>query len=444
MPELFGVKASYNEIMLIQIRLNHWLLPIMLAAAILQEFLDPARVWKILLIGLGGTLLVGWVWSLSLARHLRLLRELRYGWAQVGDALEERLTLTNQASFPATWVEIEDHSTLPGYRASLATITDSHSVNTLTTGGVCQRRGLYLLGGTRLLTGDPLGIFTVTMDDPASRTLLVLPPVIPLPQILLTPGGYLGEGRPRERAREETVHAISIREYRPGDALRHIHWPSTAKFDRLITRQFESHPASDRWILLDLNQHVQAGTGADSTTEHAIILSASLIDRELRNRQAVGLAINGAPPRWLPASRNEPQRWQLLHALALAEPGMCSLKDFLLHGSQSLGRHASLVIISASTETDWLQALAALLWRGISPTVLLLDAASFGKSGSSLPLCQELQRLGIACQIIPRDLLDRPEAHPGHSGRWEWQQSRITGKVTTLQRPEQTEWHRLT
>lgn len=423
-------------------RLNSWSLPVLLAAALLMQLFEPAQVWKILILGLGGAWFLGWLWSRSLAKHLSLTREMRYGWAQVGDELEERLTLVNQAPFPATWVEIEDHSTLPGYQASLATVTDANSTNSLTTRGTCKRRGLYLLGGTRLLTGDPLGIYTVSIEDPASQTLLILPPVVPLPGLSLTPGGYLGEGRPRPHMREETVRAASVREYQPGDSLRRIHWPSTAKHNKLHTRQFDSSPASDQWILLDLDQRVQTGREWESTEEHGVILAASLIGRELKNRQAVGLAINGEPSCWLPPRSNEYQRWELMRALALARPGDRTLKDFLRHGGQNFGKNASLVIISASTQTDWLEALAPLLWRGMIPSVLLLDASSFGSAGNSLALSAELRRQGISCQIITRDLLDRPEARPGHSGRWEWRQSKVTGRVEAIQRPEHPEWRR--
>lgn len=123
----FGLQADsarereYNRLMRAQMRLNHRLLPLLLTLSIVMQSIDPSRVWKILIVGLGGAWLFGWLGARGLARSLRLAREMRYGWAQVGDRLEERFTLLNASIFPATWVEIDDHSTLPGYRASLAT-----------------------------------------------------------------------------------------------------------------------------------------------------------------------------------------------------------------------------------------------------------------------------------------------------------------------------------
>ena len=41
-----------------------------------------------------------------LARGLQIQREVRLGWAQVGDRLEERFILINQGRLPALWVEV--------------------------------------------------------------------------------------------------------------------------------------------------------------------------------------------------------------------------------------------------------------------------------------------------------------------------------------------------
>ena len=434
-----------------RMRLNYRLLPLLLALSIVMQVIDPSRVWKILMVGLGGAWLAGWLWAHGLARSLRLVREMRYGWAQVGDRLEERFTLLNTSFFPATWVEMDDHSTLPGYRASLATAIGGEGDVTLLTEGYCSRRGLYLLGGATLRSGDPLGIYTVTIEDPSSRALLVLPPVVPLPPIEVTPGGYLGDGRPRLRTLEESVRASGVREYQPGDPLRRIHWPTSARHGKLFTRQLDGNPAGDWWILLDLDRHIQAGSDWDSTVEHGVVLAASLADlggrvhrdQGLHNKQAVGLAINGETPEWLPPRENERQRWDILHALALAQPGGMSLRDFLERGGKTFGKHASLVIITPSTKTDWLESLAPLLWRGIVPTVLLLEAASFGGQGSSQAVSEQLQGMGIACHVITRDLLNRPEARPGQAGRWQFRQSKITGKVQAIQRPDDLNWRRL-
>ena len=105
-------------------RLNTKSLPVIALLALVMQIIDPSRVWMILLIGIGGTWLTCWWWARRIARSLQFEREVRFGWAQVGDRLEERFTLRNDFWLPATWVAVHDHSTLPDHYASVATGVD--------------------------------------------------------------------------------------------------------------------------------------------------------------------------------------------------------------------------------------------------------------------------------------------------------------------------------
>jgi uncharacterized protein (DUF58 family) len=399
-----------------RVRLNIFLLPILILLLVYLQLAHPSTVWKMLLVGLGGAWLVGYLWARALARSLSLTREMRYGWVQVGDRLEERFTVINNSLFPATWLEVNDHSNIPGYDPSRATNAGSKSVNQWFTEGVCTRRGLYTLGGTTILAGDPFGVYTVSIHDPTNTTLLVLPPVVPLPPIAISPGGAGEAGRPRTRAPEQSINAAGVREYQPGDSLRLIHWPTSARHEKPFVRLFDSAPASDAWILLDLDGAVQLGKDWDSTEEHGVILAASLIDRSLRARQGVGLAINGEEMIWLPPRHDANQRWATFHALALAHPGELKLGALLRRMGPSFGKRTSLVIITAAVQPDWLEALVPLTWQGIAPTVLLLDPQSFGGTQSASDAEGLMQRMGIACHVITRELLNRPEARPGRRG----------------------------
>ncbi len=395
-----------------RLRLNVALLPVLIVILFIVQLMYPSKPWEMLLVALGGAWLIGSLWAWSLARNLSLTREMRYDWAQVGDQLEERFTVTNDSFLPATWLEVDDHSNIPGYQPTRATTVGGYSINRWITDGICTRRGLYTLGGTTIQTGDPLGIYNVSIYDPTHTTLLVLPPVMPLPPIALSPGGYGQAGRPRPRAPEKTVGAASVREYQPGDSLRLIHWPNTAKHDKPFVRLFDGTPASDMWILLDLDRSAQIGEDRNSTEEHGVILAASLADRSLRARQGVGLVINGKELTWIPPQKNTNQRWLIFHALALAQRGELELGMLLERMGASFGRQTSLVVISASAKPDWLAALMPLTRRGIAPTVLLLDSHSFGGSQDSGAAGDVFQRAGITCHIITQDLLNRPADHP--------------------------------
>ncbi len=99
-----------------------------------------------------------------------------------------------------------------------------------------MRRGPVDASSWVVGSGDPLGFFGGTHECPDSEVALVLPKFKSLAR--------------RRPARElETAVAapragsggdlFGVREYRPGDSLRRIHWRSTARHGELVVREFE-------------------------------------------------------------------------------------------------------------------------------------------------------------------------------------------------------------
>jgi len=434
-------KSHIIESMKSTLRLNAKIFPVIAVLAFIMQIIDPSRVWVILLIGMGGTWLVCWWWARGLRRSLTFEREMRYGWAQVGDRLEERFTLTNSFMLPATWVTLNDHSTLPDHHASVATGVDGSSTSQWKISTKCTRRGVFTLGDTTLETGDPFGIYTLTFEDPTVSTLAVMPPVVALPNFQILSSGWAGEGRTNPRSLEETINASHTREMAPNDPMRRIHWKSTARHNKFFVRQFEGTPAGDWWILLDLDRSTQLGTGPDSTEEHGVILTASIAAQGLKQEHPVGLTINGQETSWLVPRRNEHQQRALLKALAIAVPSDMPLYDYLPRMGQALGSHSSLLIITANADTEWTEALIPLMWRGIMPTVFLLDPISFGGTRDSNAMDDTLQTMGVPCHIIPRDMLAKHQIQQGQAGEWEWRISG-TGKAVAVRNPT-SDWRKL-
>jgi uncharacterized protein (DUF58 family) len=272
---------------------------------------------------------------------------------------------------------------------------------------------------------------------------MVTPPIIPLPAIEVAPGGRAGEGRrPRRDALERTVSAISVRDFHPGDNPNWIHWRISAHRDALFVRLFDSTPASDWWICLDLDQRAQMGHGWDSTEEHGVMLAASLADRGLRAGRAVGLVTQGQELVWLPPQGGDGQRLSILRALALVTPGSRPLVEVLERAQPASGQRPSLVIITPAVDGNWVEALFPILQRGVVPTVLLLDPVSFSGTGDVNRTLALLSDLGVARYVITRDLLDRAEARPGRQGQWEWRVS-PTGRAVPVRRPHDTVWKKL-
>lgn len=418
-----------------------WLacLPIL---ALLQIF-NRSLVWETLLVGMGVTCMVAYLWARELASHLRLLREIRFGWARVGDILEERFTLSNTGIVPAVWVEISDQSTLANYQIGQVTAISGNAKNTWRSKTICSQRGIFSLGPTIIKTSDPLGLFQVIVELPETTSLMVLPPVVPLPTIEIAPGGRIGEGRRSQPDPfERTVSSAGARPYYPGDPLRWLHWRLSAHHDELFVRTFDSTPSSDWWILLDLEQQTQIGEGADSSIEHGVILAASLAEQGLRTGVDVGLAVAGEPLVWLPPDQTAAHRLDILRSLALVNPGNTSLDQLLRATRPKLHRGASLIVITASQSSSWIEFLANQIHSLVVPTVLIFDPHSYQGYGEIGPVENTLASIGIKPFVITRQLLDRSEARPGESGQWEW---RVTGfgRAIPMRKPSDLSWRKI-
>ena len=426
-----------------RVRLNSVLVPLLTIAMLVLQLLDPSKVWQAMLTAFGGALLVSWLWARSLRDNLRLTREVRFTWAQVGDKLEEQFTLTNNGIVPATWVEVVDHSTLPDYSAARAISVGNQETIKWQTKGLCSQRGVFVLGGTTLRSSDPLGIFSVEVYHPECVSMMVKPPVIPLPQVEVTPAGWLGDGRPRPNSPEQTVSALTVHEYQFGEPLRQIHWPTTARRNELYTRVVESSPANDWWIVLDADAGVQVGHDWESTLELGVILAMSLADRGFHARHSVGLLASGDQTVWLkPKQDDENHRLQMTRALATLKPGNLPLSDMLARAGPTLGHRTSLIIITPSINSEWLMPLTSLMWRGITPTILMMDLESFGSTKRVDTFSDILIQMGVSRFILNRSLLLRPEARPGWHGQWDW---RImpTGKAVAMRPPSDMTWRKL-
>lgn len=406
-----------------------WLLVLVLAALLL-----PDRIWTTLLVGLGGLFVVAFLWAQQLASGLWGRRRLRFGWVAVGDRLVEQFTLANASPFPAFWVEVVDDSNVPGYRAAVVRSVGAGGVERWRQEAICQQRGQFLLGPWALHSADPFGIFHVTVRYSVSEEIIIHPPILSELPVPLPSGQSTGRSRARERSWQATVNAASVRDYRPQDPYRWIHWPTSARTGDLYVRQFDLDAAGPIWLLLDFQADTHVGDGPEGTEEQTVLLAASLAARALHENRPIGLAAYGRRPHIIQPGQGEGQQWRLLHALALVTAdGDTTLEQGLADLGRVAQRGSAAVVITATAEGDWLPALSQLARAGVESNVILLERASFGAEQSNRGLYDAIRNLGIKCHLVRRGDVGRP---PGEEGRGFWEfRTLATGKVVVLKEP---------
>ena len=372
---------------------------------LLQVFSPRPAIMFSLLVVLS-VLGISYFWARQMAGGVTIRRQRRYGWAQVGDIIEERFIMHNDAWLPVLWAEVRDHSNLPGYNASRAIGMGARTTNRWTTEGSCERRGIYTLGPLEILTGDPFGLFQVTIQHNYSETFVVYPPIAALPRLIEPRGLARGAARTNVRSLDLTTNAASVRPYVPGDALNRIHWRSTARRsmpdqEEIFVKEFDLEPSGDLWLILDMNARAHAGEGLESTEEYAVVIAASLANQMLRDNHAVGLVSHAQEPIVIRPAKGHQQLWELLRTLAgihaVAEVSLGQMLDLV---EPIMGRGMSAALITPSADPEWIKGLTNLLRRGIHPTGLLLDASTFGGNGDMKGIMSFLADLGVSAHII--------------------------------------------
>ncbi len=159
------------------------------------------------------------------------------------------------------------------------------------------RRGEYDLGNASLSAGDLLGLFLDTREQQMHVPVMVFPRLLDereLPQPLSL---LLGETISRRPLLTDPFLVRGIREYRPGDPVRDIHWPATARMGQTQVRIFD-HTARMKLMVI-LNAQRKEGQWGDrlmeyeeNEIEYGISLAATMCVRALRSGLSAGFAAN--------------------------------------------------------------------------------------------------------------------------------------------------------
>jgi uncharacterized protein (DUF58 family) len=371
-----------------------------------------------------GTLLlvITWLWTRISLRNLRIVRRARSLRASVGDIFEESFELVNTSYLPRLFVEVQNKSRLPSAAGSrVLTLIGGKENRSYQARTWLTQRGAFPLGPTCLVSGDPFGFFTVNQEFPSTRSLLVLPLIIPITDFP-SPAGLLPGGKAIQRkSYDVTPHASGVREYVHGDALKRIHWPSTARRGKLMVKEFEQDPQSELWIFLDAQRFVQAGLPYErpeardnwifarrpeihlppSTLEYGVSIAASLAHYFIEQRRAVGFVTGGPVYTVIPAERSERQESKVLETLAFVSgEGTLPLASLVDLHSPQMPLGSSALLITPSVKDDVVLAVELLQRRNLRPIILLLMANTFGGAAGSEELAVKLERRGIpVCKI---------------------------------------------
>ncbi|MBS0169241.1 MAG: DUF58 domain-containing protein [Nitrospira sp.] len=176
---------------------------------------------------------------------------------------------------------------------------------------LARRRGRYHLEGIRVSTPFPFGLFQKKAFYPCEATLLVCPAIIPLPPLRLQELHSIGQEQALSR-RGPGTSLYNLREFRPGDDSRTIHWLTTARTAKLMVKETE---AEDQHMVTVALPTV-CPDHDDCTFERALSVAASLIDYYVKDGMRIRLILGD---QYHLVADGEDHVRDLFHALALCE-----------------------------------------------------------------------------------------------------------------------------
>ena len=258
--------------------------------------MPTTRGWAAL--GAGAALLLLWVGfgeQLLLGSSVLLLVAVGVGWLYVRKIaprviVGRRITPTQVHDGDRAIVELSLSSSRRLWRVAVADDVEGLGSATFVADHVdaadpmaaryevlCRPRGVYKAGPAQIIVRDALalteaGCVAGTVD-----------------QLVVYPGVEELDGLPIVRGQDPNVNTsranfsqtggedfFTLREYRQGDDLRRVHWPTSAKRDKLMIRQLEMPWQSRATVLLDVRREIypneevfeQAVRGAASAITH--------------------------------------------------------------------------------------------------------------------------------------------------------------------------------
>ncbi|TFD30025.1 DUF58 domain-containing protein [Cryobacterium cryoconiti] len=131
-----------------------------------------------------------------------------------------------------------------------------------------SKRGVYASGPVLIGRSDPFGLASGEWSVGEPHDLVVTPRVTPLAGRGLASALNDGDVPERLRRLHHNADPLIAREYRPGDPLRRVNWPATARRGEIMVRQEEEQSNPGARLVLDTalrgRRDVPSGAGADA------------------------------------------------------------------------------------------------------------------------------------------------------------------------------------
>lgn len=158
-------------------------------------------------------------------------------------------------------------------------------------------RGSFNLGNAFFTVGDLLGIQKFHRTQKLEAPVLVFPRILEENRIPLPLSQLMGELVQQRQLLQDPFFVRGIRLYQPGDPIRDIHWPATARTGDVQVRVHDYSAQTKLMVVLNMQlENIQWNDQIPEKDqyilEYGISVAATLCAHMLRNGFSVGFATN--------------------------------------------------------------------------------------------------------------------------------------------------------
>jgi uncharacterized protein (DUF58 family) len=183
--------------------------------------------------------------------------------------------------------------------------------------------GRYVFGPLHIMTRFPFGLLRHEIVIPHADELIVLPRVgrFQVRHTSVASGIYGGRQRSRSQRSLMAGDFHSLRDWRPGDSRRWIHWRTSARQGALMVRQFERQQEPDIAVFVDLWWPEDFRRDQAGRVELALSVAASHLAEECHHGlHGAVLAVSSDADEPLRGTASRGFLYAALKRLALSEP----------------------------------------------------------------------------------------------------------------------------
>lgn len=366
---------------------------------------------------LTATLVTGVAWPHWLVKRLSVVRR-GPERAEEGESIAFHVEVTNHGLLPRFMVELIDH--LPFVGATEGPVDNGAKtlgmVAHVPGGGsrrfevpvVCEKRGFYRLGPVGLASSFPLGLAEARQQrNEGVQTLTIYPDIFPIVGLPLKGapsqihrGGYLlpeGAG---------AAEFSGLREYRRGDNPRHVHWPTTARLNELMIKEFEPLASACMIVALDQSHMANVGEGRQASFEYAVRIAGSIAKYACSHKLPIRLIGAGERAIYLPGGIGDQHYQRILDELAVVDADGATPYAQVLQRVATESRQGETVVVFLAEPQAMmaatLQAIAMLRARGAHVFAVVFERDSFlpavkvGDDGTAMAVAALLD-MGAHC-----------------------------------------------